>query len=198
MRNFDFLAQPWWVNLFYLVPILAYLAFRKKLSLTPGQLIIAGLFGIAFGFVEASVVIYIRSSLGLLPGFQVSLSEAIRLSSSIYNQPQALTQLPQSFQIIETIRETATMIMLAAIALLAAKGRYERWAVFLWTFAVWDIFYYVGLYFTVRWPQSLLSPDVLFLLPVPWYSQVWFPLLISLTTMIVIAVCLKINRKDLN
>jgi hypothetical protein len=39
--------------------------------------------------------------------------------------------------------------------------------------------YYAGLWATVRWPYSLLSPDVLFLIPVPWVAQVWFPLLVS-------------------
>jgi hypothetical protein len=32
---------------------------------------------------------------------------------------------------------------------------------------------------TVRWPLSLKDPDVLFLIPVPWFSPVWFPLLVS-------------------
>ena len=50
---------------------------------------------------------------------------------------------------------------------------------FLWTFAVWDVVYYVGLWATVRWPSSLTTPDVLFLIPVPWLSQVWFPLFVS-------------------
>ncbi|HEX9224476.1 MAG TPA: hypothetical protein VF860_14200, partial [Candidatus Acidoferrales bacterium] len=42
-----------------------------------------------------------------------------------------------------------------------------------------DIVYYAALWATVRWPHSLGEPDVLFLIPVPWLSPVWFPLLVS-------------------
>ncbi len=46
-------------------------------------------------------------------------------------------------------------------------------------FAFWDIFYYIGLWGAIRWPPSLFTPDILFLIPVPWLSQVWFPVLAS-------------------
>jgi hypothetical protein len=35
------------------------------------------------------------------------------------------------------------------------------------------------LWATVRWPLSLRDPDVLFLIPRPWISPVWYPLLVS-------------------
>jgi len=34
-----------------------------------------------------------------------------------------------------------------------------------------------------------LDLDVLFFIPVPWIAQVWFPLLVSLLTMLVIGLC---------
>jgi hypothetical protein len=71
------------------------------------------------------------------------------------------------------------MLMLLAVAMLAARAVRERWAMFLWCFAIWDAAYYAGLWTTIRWPQSLATPDVLFLIPVPWIAQVWFPLLID-------------------
>jgi hypothetical protein len=43
--------------------------------------------------------------------------------------------------------------------------------------------YYAGLWATVRWPQSLRDLDVLFLIPVPWVSAVWFPLLVNAMTL---------------
>jgi len=64
--------------------------------------------------------------------------------------------------------------------------RGERFAVFLWIFALWDIGYYVELWATVRWPYSPTSPDVLFFIPVAWTSQVWFPILISILTVAVV------------
>lgn len=72
--------------------------------------------------------------------------------------------------------------MLIGVSFLAAKSPKERWAFFLWTFAFWDIFYYVGLWLAIQWPPSFLTQDVLFLIPVPWIAPVWFPVSISLLT----------------
>ncbi len=69
--------------------------------------------------------------------------------------------------------------MLLTVAFLTSSKSRARAAVFLWTFAIWDIVYYAALWATVRWPLSLNDPDVLFLIPVPWLSPVWFPLLVS-------------------
>ncbi|MFA6535879.1 MAG: hypothetical protein WC250_01235 [Candidatus Paceibacterota bacterium] len=192
MDTFTLLASPWWVNLLFLVPFIAYWSWRKnRLELTWQVLIIAGIFGIAFGFVEASVVVYLRAAVGLLPGYGGTLSEVANLSAGFYQQAQILTELPKSLVTVEFFREAATMIMLISISLLATKKRAERFAIFLWTFAAWDIFYYVGLKATVGWPTSLLSPDVLFLIPVPWLGQVWFPVLVSLFSMLAIALSRK-------
>jgi len=79
------------------------------------------------------------------------------------------------------------MVMLTMVALLAGSSGRERWAAFLWAFAIWDLSYYAGLWATIRWPTSLLDLDVLFLIPVPWIAQVWFPLLVSLMTILAIA-----------
>jgi hypothetical protein len=99
--------------------------------------------------------------------------------------------LPKSFLTVEIVREAATIIMLISVALLTVSAARERWAIFLWAFAVWDVFYYVGLRATVGWPSSLLTPDVLFLIPVPWFSQVWFPILVSALTLVAIALAKK-------
>src|SRR5260370_215784 len=70
-------------------------------------------------------------------------------------------------------------LILVSVAFLTSKKSRGRVAVFLWTFAIWDIVYYAALWATVRWPLSLKDPDVLFLIPVPWLSPVWFPILVS-------------------
>lgn len=193
MNEFTLFAQPWWVNLLIAIPFVAYYLWRKDgLVISKWTLIISGLFGIAFGFVEASVVVYLRAAVGLLPGYGGTLSDVARLSTNIYQQAQILSELPKSLLAVEFFREVATMIILISIALMAVKSLRERWAIFLWTFATWDIFYYIGLWATVRWPSSPLTPDVLFLIPIPWFSQVWFPMLISALTMVAVIV----TRKD--
>jgi len=173
-------AQPWWVNLLILVPAVAYFSWRRKrVPLTASQLISTGVFAAAFGFLEAVVVVYLRAATGLLPGYQGTLSDVIRLSGQFYPEPQRVDQFPQSLRSLEEFREAATMVMLISVAVLSSPKSRVRAAVFLWAFAIWDIVYYAALWATIRWPLSLADPDVLFLIPVPWFSPVWFPLLVS-------------------
>lgn len=187
MESFILLAKPWWVNLGIFIPIGLYFWFRKgKLKLDKRDLIIAAIFGVAFGFVEAAVVIYLRAALGLLPGYLGSLADVARQSLGMYEQSEILSKLPSSLSTVELFREAATMVMLAVVAFLLGKKAKDRAAVFLWTFAFWDIFYYFWLRLTVGWPSALTTSDVLFLIPVPWFSQVWFPLLVSGSTIAVI------------
>ena len=174
------IAEPWWVNLLVLVPPVGYFLWkRSRLELARQQLLASGVFAAAFGFVEGVVVVYLRAAVGLLPGYQGTLSDVMRRSSEFYQQPQAVTQFPQSLLTLEVLREAATVVMLLSVAFLTAKKISSRAAVFLWTFAIWDITYYAALWATVRWPLSLRDTDVLFLIPRPWISPVWFPLLVS-------------------
>ena len=174
------IAQPWWVNLLVLVPPLAWFSWRRGgVPVSVRQLVISGVFAASFGFLEAVVVIYLRAAVGLLPGYQGTLSDIIRMSGDFYLQSQAISQFPKSLLTLEVLREAATILMLFSVALLTSATSRARAAVFLWTFAIWDIVYYAALWATVRWPLSLRDPDILFLIPVPWLSPVWFPLLVS-------------------
>ena len=173
-------AQPWWVNLLVLVPPLAWFSWRRGgVPVSVRQLVISGVFAASFGFMEAVVVVYLRAAVGLLPGYQGTLSDVIRTSGDFYRQSQAISQFPESLLTLEVLREAATILMLLSVALLTSATSRARAAVFLWTFAIWDIVYYAALWVTVRWPLSLRDPDILFLIPVPWLSPVWFPLLVS-------------------
>lgn len=188
MDKFQLLAQPWWVNLLILIPLVVYAVWRRQgICLAGKQLLLASIFGVAFGYVEAAVVAYLRAAMGLLPGYMGSLSDVARLSPVAYRQAQSVVQVPRSLMTLEVFREAATMIMLVAVALLSASRARERWALFLWTFAMWDISYYASLWATVRWPFSLMNQDVLFLIPVPWVSQVWFPVAVSGLTLLAIS-----------
>jgi hypothetical protein len=187
MEKLQIWAHPWWVNLLALIPFITYAAFRGRRSLLNWrQLIALAIFAGAFGFVEGAVVVYLRAATGLLPGYMGTLSE-LQHSSTGYRQDQSISQFPQSLLSIEVYREGATMIMLVSVTLLTASSARARWAAFLWLFALWDIAYYVGLWLTVRWPASVTDLDVLFLIPVPWISQVWFPLAVSGFTVLAIA-----------
>jgi len=188
MPNAQLLAHPWWVNLLILIPLLAFFRWRKqKHLLTWRHLFLLAVFSLAFGFVESAVVVYLRAAVGLLPGYEGTLSDVQRSAPDFYKQAESLKEFPSSLLTVEVGREVATIIMLFSLAMLAApKGR-ERGAAFLWAFAIWDLAYYLGLWTTVRWPSSLKDLDVLFLIPAPWLAPVWFPVLVSGLTLIVVA-----------
>ena len=187
MSQFHFLAQPLWINLLVFIPLGVLISWRTRGLDIPGrQLLFASIFALAFGFAEAAVVVYLRAATGLLPGYAGTLSEVRSLARITPLSPAAITQFPQSLLLVELLREGATIVMLVSIAMLTAARARERSAVFLWTFALWDISYYAGLFATIHWPASLTDVDVLFLIPVPWVAQVWFPLLVSILTLIAV------------
>ncbi len=168
------MPQPWWVNLLLLIPLIAAYAWRRNgPELSARQLLAGALFALGFGFVEAAVVVYLRGALGLLGATGAAVPEPAQMNAML-----ARPEMLRLFR-IEVAREAATMLMLASVTVLAAGRARERWAIFLWCFAIWDLMYYAGLWLVIRWPESLLSQDVLFLIPVPWVSAVWFPVLVS-------------------
>lgn len=131
------------------------------------RLLFLAVFSMAMAFVESAVVVYLRA-LFYPEGFSVSL----KTFTGFYYDT-------------EVLREAATIIMLVSVALLSArKGWWDRLAYFLWCFGVWDVFYYLWLYALVRWPQSMLTKDVLFLIPVPWIAPVLVPVAISCLMML--------------
>jgi hypothetical protein len=139
------------------------------------------LFGVAFGYLEAAVVSYLRI-----------LHEPARRHFYPNREPDELFPLltldqvrtagpeQQKTLLVEIGREAATMLMLAAVALaLSSNGR--QWiATFSIAFGVWDIVFYVCLKLLLGWPASLFTWDILFLLPVPWAGPVIAPVLVSL------------------
>src|SRR5256885_9739291 len=138
-------AQPCWVNFLILIPPLAWLSWRRRgVPVTARQLATSGVFAAAFGFLEAVVVVYLRAATGLLPGYQGTLSDVIRMSGQYYVQSQAITQFPKSLLTLEVLREAATILMLFTVALLTSVGSRARAAIFLWTFAICALVYYAG------------------------------------------------------
>jgi hypothetical protein len=135
------------------------------------KLLLLAVFGIAMAHLEGVVVVYLRKALGMLD------SESNK---------ESLEKIAPSFLKIEITREVATIIMLVVIAYLAGSTWLERGILFLWTFAFWDLFYYLSLYILIKWPPTLKTIDVLFLIPKPWIAPVWFPISVSSVTIVVI------------
>jgi hypothetical protein len=135
------------------------------------KLLLLAVFGIAMAHFEGVVVVYLRKALGMLDSD---------------GNKESVEKIPEKFLLIEKSREAATIIMLVVIAFIAGDGWVEKGVLFLWTFAFWDLFYYVSLYILIKWPPKLTTIDVLFLIPKPWIAPVWFPIGVSALTIIVI------------
>jgi hypothetical protein len=152
------------------------------------------LFGVSFGYLEAAVVVYLRSLYepmhqrlhpGRAPGDLLPFIPLDRLTVA----GMEYVDLPAT----ELGREAATMVMLAAAALAVARNSRQWLAAFVLTFGLWDLFYYVFLAVLIGWPRSLLDWDILFLLPVPWVAPVLAPALVALT--MVVAGALVLGRE---
>lgn len=120
------------------------------------------LFSIAMAFLETSVVIYLRK-LYYPEGFNFPLKV-----------------MDKDIAIIEIFREFATLIMLLGAGFIAGRNKTEKFGLFLYSFAVWDIFYYIFLKITLNWPESLLTWDILFLIPTTWVGPVIAPVIVSI------------------
>jgi len=127
------------------------------------KILILVVFSIAMGYMESAVVVYLRE-IFYPEGFEFPLKP---ITSQI-----ALTEI---------LREAATMIMLITIAILTGRTKTERFGFFIFCFAIWDITYYIVLYLLIGWPESILTWDILFLIPVTWVGPVLGPVLNSLS-----------------
>lgn len=132
---------------------------------------------VSMAFVESAVVIYLRE-LYYPAGFDFPM-----------------VSMPVRIAVTEILREVATLIMLLAMGFLAGKNARQRFAWFIYSFAVWDIFYYVYLKLILNWPSSWFTWDILFLVPVVWTGPVLAPVLVSFTMIILAFAILYIDQK---
>lgn len=151
-------------------------------SSTKRTLIWVTFFAVAMAYLEAAVVVYLRE-LYYPGGFPF---------------PLPLKMIPGKMVFVEMGREVATILILLTIGALAGRlsalqdrrssrietgeqRKFKNWfAYFIYTFGVWDIFYYIWLKVILDWPKSLLDWDILFLILVPWLGPVLAPVLVSL------------------
>jgi hypothetical protein len=119
-------------------------------------------FAAAMAWVEAAVVVYLRTLIGRLEPYQ----------------PDPLPNFG-GLRPIEVIREVATMVMLLTVGWLAGRTWRSRLGYAVLAFGAWDILYYVFLAVIGPWPHSLWDWDILFLIPRPWWGPILAPMLIA-------------------
>ena len=140
-------------------------------SKTLKRFCIVVIFGIAFAYIEAAVVVYLRTIFNP-EGFIFPLTEF------------GIGPLWKQLLLTEIGREAATLVLILTSAWLFGRNLQQRFAYFLIIFAVWDIFYYIWLKVLINWPGSIMDWDILFLIPIAWASPVLAPILISLTLLL--------------
>jgi len=123
---------------------------------------IVAAFAIAMGWAEAATVFYIRALVDRIEPYQAN---PLPMNPALAN--------------VELWREASTLIMIATVGLLAGRTWRRRAGYAALAFGVWDIGYYVFLRLMSGWPKTLLDWDVLFLLPLPWWSPVLAPISIA-------------------
>ncbi len=133
-------------------------------------------FALAMAWVESAVVYYLRTVIDRIDPYQSNPFPVIG-----------------GLGPVELARELATMIMLFTVGMLAGQTWRSRLGYSALAFGVWDIFYYVFLKCAIGWPPSLLTDDILFLLPLPWVGPVLAPLIVSIC---LIAAGATIVRRD--
>jgi len=119
------------------------------------------MFGITMAYVESAIVVYLRL-LYYPNGFYFPIK-----------------MVPMHVAVIEIGREAATLIMLWLAAQMSFKPFKEKFALFIFTFGVWDIFYYFWLKIFINWPKGMFNWDILFIIPVPWIAPWLAPVIVS-------------------
>lgn len=147
------------------------------------RFIVVILFTIAFAYIEAAVVVYLRTIFHP-NGFSFPLE--------IFG----VTPLWRKLLLTEIGREAATLVVIFTGSMLSGQNKQQRAAYFLTIFAVWDFFYYAWLKVLIDWPASIMDWDILFLMPVTWASPVLAPVLVSLTMLAFAGVILYLDSEN--
>jgi hypothetical protein len=139
------------------------------------------LFGVAFGFVEAAVVFYLRKLINFHENYSISHYKVLlNLGFITFVSPSHSLLLNHRVSDVEVTRESATIVMLVCLSFLAANSARRRVGAFLVSFACWDLAYYLWLRVIDDWPKSFFTRDVFFLIPVTWIGPVITPIVICI------------------
>ncbi|KPL21490.1 MAG: hypothetical protein AMJ75_09895 [Phycisphaerae bacterium SM1_79] len=145
--------------------------FSEPLKTTFKKFCIVVVFSIAFGYIEAAVVVYLR---------EIFHPDGFTFPMTVFGDGPHWKR----FLLTEIGREAATIVLIFTGAWLFGRNRQQRFAYFLVIFAVWDIFYYVWLKVLINWPASIMDWDILFLIPGTWASPVLYPVLVAITLLV--------------
>jgi hypothetical protein len=134
------------------------------------------LFAVSMAYFESAVVVYLR--------------RLYNINDLMISKPLLDPQIGA----IEVGREFASLVMLLAVGWVAGKKLQSRLGFSIFAFGIWDIFYYIWLKVFIGWPGSMMDPDILFFIPLPWWGPVLAPVLIS--TLMILAGISAVVKED--
>ncbi len=111
---------------------------------TLGRYVWLCLLGLALGWFEGAVVVYLR---------ELYYPDGFRFPVII---------MPAWLVGVELVREAASLLLLAAGARLAGRDFLERFGAFMTLFGIWDLVYYCVLKLVLDWRESFATWDLLF------------------------------------
>jgi hypothetical protein len=142
------------------------------------------IFSISFAWIESAVVLYLRE-IFFNGGFSFPL--VVKWESG----KRVIDPLVR----IEFAREIATIVVLITVAWITGRNNSHKFCFFMIAFGVWDIFYYIWLYVMVGWPESLMTWDLLFYVPLPWVGPVLAPILIAIAMVVAASLVIYYEKK---
>lgn len=122
-------------------------------------------FALAFGWIEASAVVYLREI-------------DVRHTGYVAGLPVTFVSLPSRLVALEMTRQGCTIVLLGAVAWLAGRRLADRAGAFLLSFAIWDLTYHGALNVLGR-PNSPSLEDILFWIPLPRVAPIWAPVTVA-------------------
>ncbi|NCO66459.1 MAG: hypothetical protein COW32_00160 [Candidatus Aquicultor secundus] len=163
---------------------------KKKSRKTKAKIASLVTISLAMGFLNTAAAFYLRqvyNAKTLLPPTGISRRDVIFNVGdiTILDKAVALKILVDSDLLIaEEIRQVAIVALLVAFVYLLGKDMLDRVGLFIFIGGLSSLLYYVFLFAFTRWPSSLLSKDIIAVVPNPIIVPTYIPLVLSVVSVV--------------
>lgn len=136
-------------------------------------------------FIQAASTIYLREIYNvksLLPSWGLRAGDYVinQGDFAILSRNVAVKILvDNNLLVIEQTRQVAMILLTIAVIYLAGKDARERSSLLLFIGGLAGVLYHAFLYSLLHWPDSLMTKDVVFLVPNPIVTPIYIPFLLS-------------------
>lgn len=144
---------------------------------------------ITIGLIQASSAFFLReiyNTKTLMPAWKVAKEDILYSAYDIMilKRDMALKILvDKNLLIAESAREVAFIALVGAIAYVLGGNMKERASMFMFVGGLSGTLYYILLFALLRWPNLLLSNDIIALIPTPVIVPVYIPFLMTVSAL---------------